>query len=321
MLRLGMDLQGPWPTSDSGNKYILVVQDYYSKWVEMFAIPDKTAQTVAEILVSEVFTRYGLCCRLHSDQGMEFESSLTHELCRLWGVKKTRTSPFAPWSNGMVERSNQTIKSILKTACEDMYRIDWDKKLPYIRMALNNTTHATTGATPHELWFSRCEKARLPVDLLCGKPPQVEYLGCEREYIVNQRQACQEIAELTRRVTLKQAAIQRSGNSRGGLKIRNYQPGDMVWRLIPPNERDKTGKTVWQGPFECLDVDNISHIVLLRVPTPGRGTALVQKWINTSNVKPVRYVKNGGHVMVIVTPEEDWFGEGHNDSVTSLTKN
>ena len=309
MLRMGMDLQGPFPTSQGGNRYILVIQDYFSKWIEMFAIPDKTARTVADLLVREVFTRYGVCKKLHSDQGREFDAALTHEVCQLWNVKKTRTSPFAPWSNGLVERSNRSIKDMLRLACNVTFRTDWDERLHFIRMTLNTSTHSTTGVSPYELWFARCDKARLPVDLLTGTPSQQENMGCASEYIVKQKLVCQQTCDWVRRNTLRQSAIQAAGNARQGLKIRQYKIGDMVWRICPPNERDKTNHTIWLGPYRVWEVDDTSHIVLLDVPAPGRQAGTVRKWIHVSNVKPVRYNREG-RVMVVIPPVENWTGLG-----------
>ena len=160
---------GPMPPTPDGNKYILVIQDYFSKWVELFLLKQHSTEDIADILVQEIFTRYGICEHLHSDQGAEFNSHLMKEVCKLWQIKKTRTSPYAPWSNGMVERSNKSIKRMLKQHATEVWGDTWVSKLPIVRMALNNTKHSTTGYTPHKLFFSRCEDAVLPGDLLYGR--------------------------------------------------------------------------------------------------------------------------------------------------------
>ena len=68
MERVATDIAGPFPLTSRGNKYLLVVQDYFTKWVEVFALPDQQAETVAEKLL-EVVTRFGCPMELHSDQG------------------------------------------------------------------------------------------------------------------------------------------------------------------------------------------------------------------------------------------------------------
>ena len=69
MERVALDILGPLPTTPAGNKYILVVSEYFSKWVEAFAIPDQEASTVANLLVREVICRFGVPLFIHSDQG------------------------------------------------------------------------------------------------------------------------------------------------------------------------------------------------------------------------------------------------------------
>ena len=77
------DITGPFPTSDSGSKYILVVQDQFSKWVEAYAIKDQSAETVARVLVHEFFSRFGVPLELHLDQGSNYDSHLFKEVCKL----------------------------------------------------------------------------------------------------------------------------------------------------------------------------------------------------------------------------------------------
>ena len=103
---MAMDILGPFPESEAGNIYILVVADYFTRWMEAFAIPNQEASTVANKLVDEVFMRFGIPTQLHSDQGRQFESHLMTEICKLLGIQKSRTTPYHPQSDGMVERFN-----------------------------------------------------------------------------------------------------------------------------------------------------------------------------------------------------------------------
>ena len=98
-----MDLNGPLPTSVAGNKHVLVVIDYFTKWAELFALPDATAETVAERLLEDVISRFGMPEYLHTDQGSQFESAVFQQLCTLLGIEKTRTTPYHPQSGGLAE--------------------------------------------------------------------------------------------------------------------------------------------------------------------------------------------------------------------------
>ena len=69
--------------TERGNKYVLVVSDYFTKWTECFAMSNMEAETVAKLIVYEVISRFGIPNKIHSDQGKQFESKLSGELCRL----------------------------------------------------------------------------------------------------------------------------------------------------------------------------------------------------------------------------------------------
>ena len=113
--RIAIDICGPLPTSHDGKSFILVVSDYFTKWTEAYSLENQTAIAVADVLVTEFFSRFGIAYQIHSDQGRNFESDLFQELCRLLELPKTRTTPYRPQSDGQVERYNRTMLQMLKT--------------------------------------------------------------------------------------------------------------------------------------------------------------------------------------------------------------
>jgi transposase InsO family protein len=112
--RIAIDVAGPFPRSDQGNRYLLIAMDYFTKWPEVYAIPNQEASTVAEALVTNFFCRFGIPRELHSDQVRNFESHLLQEILQRLGVSKTRTTPLHPQSDGMVERYIKTIEEHLR---------------------------------------------------------------------------------------------------------------------------------------------------------------------------------------------------------------
>jgi len=111
--RIATDIAGPFPETDQGNRYILVVGDYFSKWIEAYPLPNYEAVTVATALVENWISRFGVPLELHSDQGSNFESQVFGEVAKLLGLRKTRTTPLHPQSDGMVERFNKTTNKFL----------------------------------------------------------------------------------------------------------------------------------------------------------------------------------------------------------------
>ena len=161
MERLALDVLGPLPCTRMGNKYILIVADYFSKWVEAFPMPNQEASTVADLLVKEVVCRFGVPLLIHSDQGRNFESAVFTEMCQMLGMYKTRTTPYHPQSDGMVERFNRTLEEQLAKFV-DYHQRDWDEHIPYLMLAYRSAIHESTGCTPAKVIFGR--DLRLPVD-------------------------------------------------------------------------------------------------------------------------------------------------------------
>uniref|UniRef100_H3AIA3 Gypsy retrotransposon integrase-like protein 1 n=1 Tax=Latimeria chalumnae TaxID=7897 RepID=H3AIA3_LATCH len=135
------------PITSCGNHYVLVVQDYFTKYVNLFALPDQRAMTVAKCLFENYIREHGVPESLHTDQGRQFESDVVKHLCQLLGIRKTRTSPYHPQSDGMVEQFNRTlIDQLSKTPLE--HSGEWDDYLNQVVLAYNTSTHSSTGFTP-----------------------------------------------------------------------------------------------------------------------------------------------------------------------------
>ena len=164
MEHVAIDVVGPLPTTAQGNRFILVVNDYFTKWPEAYAIPNHEAETIARKLINEWISRYGVMQYLHTDKGREFESKIFQTMTDTLGVCKTITTPYHPQSDGLVEQCNRTLKDMLSKIINQNQK-DWDLWIPHVLMAYRPAVHASTGiTTPHRLLFGR--EARIPVDLL-----------------------------------------------------------------------------------------------------------------------------------------------------------
>ncbi len=213
------------------------------------------------------------------------------QLCALWGIKKTRTTPFYAPSNGMVERSNRSVKQILRQVCQDK-KDTWDSYLPYIRMVLNHTVHSSIGYPLYVLFMSQCTVGKLPCDLLYGPPNKTTFDdNCLAQYVYDQKVRIEYITELAFQTTKSKVMYRKASRNRGGLKIRRYKKGDLVFRLWKPSLRHKLASAPWSGPWKVLDVDPTDYTVRLRLPKAGGG--FKNTWIHTSNLKPVNTTPDG----------------------------
>ena len=240
--RIAIDIMGPLPITNEGNEYIMVVGDYFTKWTEAYAIPDHTAQTVADKLVTEFICRFGVPFQLHTDQGREFESKLLAAICKLLEIDKTRTTPYRPQSDGMIERFNRTLQQMLAMYVNENKR-DWDDHLPYVMFAYRSSIHASTGFSPNSLMLGR--EVNLPLDILVGPVPDEDM--CPDEYVEWVKEALQLAFEKARQNLNQSSMKQKILYDRKG-KFHQFPIGSWVWRWYPPEGNQKFGLG-WVGPF------------------------------------------------------------------------
>ena len=247
--RIAIDVLGPLPISMKGNKYIAVIGDYFSKWTEAYALPNQEATTVANVVVEEFICRFGVPRILHSDQGRNWESKVFQAVCRLLDIDKTRTTPYHPISDGMVERFNQTVEAMLSKFVENNQK-DWDVHLPYMMMAYRSAEHDTTGVAPVEVMLGR--HIELPIDLIVGSPPpddndhsnnMPEYVHRLKERLVRVHDYVREKQNIATE-SQKKSYDHRSTNQR-------YKVGDDVWLHCPARTKGRSPKLQrpWEGPY------------------------------------------------------------------------
>ena len=101
------------PVSQNNDRYLLVIQDYMTKWAEAIPIPNQTAACITTELI-RVFSRYGIPNFLHSDQGRNFESTILLETLNTFGITKSHTTAYHPSGDGLVKRFNRSLLHMLR---------------------------------------------------------------------------------------------------------------------------------------------------------------------------------------------------------------
>ena len=249
---ISIDVTGPHTKTKRGNVYILTCQDYFSKWVECFALPNQEAELVARTLVEQVFCRYGFPVELLSDKGSNFESRFFQEMCRVMGVTKLRTSSYKPSCNGLIERFHRCLHAMLTKVMSENQK-DWDEHLPFVLSAYRASVHSTTNFTPNCLLFGR--ENRAPMDLVFGAPTDERVVDSEHEYVHRMQERIAASYSLVRE-NMKSAAERRKVKYdafvRDGVA---FQPDQLVYYYYPRKFQGKSFKfqNVYTGPWKIVE--------------------------------------------------------------------
>uniref|UniRef100_A0A665U756 Gypsy retrotransposon integrase-like protein 1 n=1 Tax=Echeneis naucrates TaxID=173247 RepID=A0A665U756_ECHNA len=258
--------------AQNGVENILVLTDVFSKYTIAVPTRDQRASTVAKVLVSEWFYKFGIPARLHSDQGRNFESSLIRQLCSLYGIVKTRTTPYHPAGNGQCERFNRTLHNLLRTLPTSRKR-DWNSCLPQVLYCYNTTPHQSTGESPFLLMFG--QEPRLPIDFLLGRV-ESPASGTVHEWM-QEHQARLQVAFEGARERLQLAADRRKRNHDQHVKDLPLGEGQLVYL------RDFTAR----GPHKTQDRWRSVRYKVLRAPKEGGSVYTIAPVEDPSKTKHV----------------------------------
>ncbi|KAE8982236.1 hypothetical protein PR001_g23792 [Phytophthora rubi] len=123
---------------NSHNKYVLVVKDDFSGFVELYPTAEPDARTCATSLLAW-FHRYGVVWQWVSDQGTHFKNQVVHELAMKLGANHHFTTAYCPWANGTVEVVNRLLLKCIRAVLSErrLSPSKWETVLGMVQAALN----------------------------------------------------------------------------------------------------------------------------------------------------------------------------------------
>ncbi len=243
--RIGVDVVGPVERSQKGNRFILVICDYATRYPEAYPIREVTASQVATVRL-HFFSHVGIAKEILTDQGTNFMSHTLQQVYQLLGIKRVRTTPYHPQTDGLVERFNQTLKSMLNKFVSETGK-DWDKWLPYLLFAYREVPQASTGFSPFELLFAH--QVRGPLDVLKDSWEANDKLRKQNilSYILKMSERLQRVTTMAQE-NLQQSQLKQKAWYDKKARARTFQPGEQVLLLLPTSDNKLLAK--WQGPFQ-----------------------------------------------------------------------
>ena len=201
---LGIDFTMLEKASD-GRENVLVMTDVFSKFTVAIPTKDQKATTVAKVLTQEWFYRYGVPSRIHSDQGRHLESEVVKALCTVYGIKKSRATPYHPEGNAQCERFNRTMHDLLRSLPPEKKR-QWPRHLQELIFA---------GFSPYLLMFG--QEPKLHVDeLLDGDGPTAPVRRETNDWVEEHKHRLDAAFELACQRLAKAAGIRKDRHDRKG---------------------------------------------------------------------------------------------------------
>ena len=254
---VSLDIVGSLVTTINQNKYILVIQDHFTRYIEAFPLPNQKAETVAKAFVTGIILRHGTPRQILTDLGTNFISKTFEEMCKFLQIKHLKTTAYHPQSNASNERSHRTLKDILSHYIEPN-QTDWDEWLPFAVSAIVTMENATTGESPFSLIFGR--DIEHPYDEI--------FKPLHRRFDVDENY----IAEFTQRLKLMhQRAKQKHdkeidriiNNFNKKSSVPNFKVSDCVYLYDPaskPGLSDSLRKK-WTGPYRITEMSSVNAVI------------------------------------------------------------
>jgi len=241
--RVGLDLVGPLPKTRAGNKYIIVLVDYLTKWVEAEPLKEIGSNDVIRFL-KKVFARHGVLELLITDNGPQFYSDKTKAFLDLHDVYVNYATTYHPSTNGEVENRNKEVIKYLKLLANE--EDDWDEILPSALWALRTCKNERTKFSSFELLYGRQDLQ--PLELTLNKESRNKYEK-EEEYWLQKfiqhhkwiKEAVENIETANKLWSDRRKQIRRMRS--------DYKPGDLV--LVKVFNRRKLDP-YFTGPLKII---------------------------------------------------------------------
>jgi ribonuclease HI/transposase InsO family protein len=248
----GLDAIGPFKPAPGGFKWVFVMIDKFSKWIEYLPLVDANSYKAVDML-DDIIHRFGLPNSIITDLGSTFTGTHFWDFCEDKGIRVKYVSVAHPRANGQAERANGMI---LEALCKRLFRPDgkfpcrWLKELPAVVWGLRTQPCRSTGVSPYFMVYG--SKAVLPADVAFPSPRVEQYdeetSDAAREdeiMLIEERQ----LASCTRNAKYLEG-VRRYYNR--NIKDRAFAVGDLVLR-----RRQKPGhklESKWDGPFKVNQV-------------------------------------------------------------------
>src|ERR1043165_4516025 len=273
----GIDIVGPLPTTEDGNRYIVVAMDYFSRWPEARPLRHANATSVATFIYKEIICRYGPPKVIQSDQGTHFVNQVIEQLTERFRIRHSLSSAYHPQSNGLVERFNRTLCEGIAKVADTV--LDWDTLIQPVLFAYRTKKLRITNATPYELVYG--VQHNLPMD----DQDDMTYMG----RILDIMEGVLQLRTNAKRAMRKaQKKIEEKFQEKGT----QFQKGDLVlyFKKAEAMRHETKLENKWKEPYTVTQVLNKGAYKIFidgrELPKTVNGN-LLKKYHNREHYEPI----------------------------------
>lgn len=234
--KVSMDISGPFKATRSGHRYIFAMIDNYTKYPVLIPLKATDSESIVKAIFERWISVLGSPESLHSDRGSNLNSNVVMRICKAFGIRKTKTTPYFPQGDGVVERLFRTVKPMIGIVARER-EMEWNDVLPIIEMGLRNSRSRTTGFTPNQLLFGK----NMPSNgNTCMRNIKPEKFDNQNTYVEN----------LLRNIkSIQQCISTKLENENEGIIKPVFKLNSFVWiRKVG----SRIGNTLFEGPYKII---------------------------------------------------------------------
>lgn len=276
--RVGIDIVGPFNRSRKGNKYLLTICDYATRYPEAIPISNMRVDTVTNALLT-VFARVGLPEEIVHDQGANFMSQVMASICKKLQITQLKSAIYHQQTNGVTERFHGTLKNAMRSLSEQE-RKSWDEYIPHFLFAYRDVPCQTTGFSPFQLLYGR--QVRGPLSVIKQ--------NWDTD-VPEQKDIVTHLTDMRKRITgLMKEANKNLENNQKKMKHhydkdavhREFEPGEQVLVFLPISASKLDSK--WQGPYTVITkINKVNYLIKMHDKRKSRRVFhinMLKKWYN-----------------------------------------
>ena len=240
--RWGIDIVGPLPQTEDGNRYIVVAMDYFTRWPEARPLRYANVQTVAKFIYEEIICRYGAPKVIQSDQGTHFVNETIGLLTQKFQIRYSLSSPYHPQSNGLVERFNKTLCEGIAKVAESIK--DWDDYIQPVLFAYRIKELRISKHSPYYLIYGK--EPVLPMDMV----------SVDRRFSITDRllEIIDKVLQLRTNAKRAIRKVQHQLDEKFHKDETTFKKGDLVWYYDKAKalHHDTKLEPKWKGPYQVV---------------------------------------------------------------------